>query len=124
MPKKILIADDEPNIIKMVESRLQSQGYIVIAARDGEQALEKAKSEKPDLIILDVMMPKLDGNEVCRRLRASAECKNIPIVMLTACGQAADIKKGMEGGADSYVSKPFKSATLLGIVSALAGPNE
>jgi len=117
--KKILIVDDEPNIIKLVESRLKAHGYDVITASDGQEALDKARKENPDLIILDIMLPKLDGRQVCRMLRAEMQFNPVPIVMLTACGQAADIKDGMEGGADAYIAKPFESNTLMGIVEGL-----
>jgi len=121
MPKKILIVDDEPNIIKLVEARLKFHGYEVITAYDGEEGLDKVRDEKPDLIILDIMMPKLDGYEVCHKLRADIQYNTIPIVMLTACGQATDIKEGMERGADAYIAKPFEPDVLVGIVDALVG---
>jgi len=121
MSKKILIVDDEPNIVKMVESRLKAEGYEIVTARDGQEGLDAARKEKPDLIILDIMMPKLDGYEVCRMLRADIQYNAIPIVMLTACGQATDIKEGMERGADAYIAKPFEPNVLVGIVDGLVG---
>jgi len=121
MAKKILVVDDEPNIVKMVESRLKASGYEVIAAFDGQQALDKTKAEKPDLIILDIALPYLNGHEVCTALRADNDAKSIPIVMLTASGKANDIKTGMEKGADAYVAKPFNPTVLLGIIKGLLG---
>jgi len=119
--KKILVVDDEPNVIKMLETRLRYEGYDVVTASDGQQALDKARDERPDLILLDVMLPKLDGYGVCRQLRSDGKYISIPIVMLTACGQMQDIKKGMEKGADAYIAKPFNSEALLGIVTGLIG---
>lgn len=119
MAKKILIVDDEPNITKLMESRLRANGYEVVTACDGQEGLDKAKEEKPDLIILDVTMPKFNGYEVCHMLRSDKLYDSIPIVMLTASGQATDIQKGMEKGADAYISKPFKSIILLGIINGL-----
>ena len=121
MAKKILIIDDEPHILKMVEARLKAQGYDIVSACDGEEGLAKAAQEKPNLIITDVMMPKVDGFEVCRRLRSDEALKHIPIIMLTARGQAPDIKKGMEKGADAYVAKPFEAAALVGIIAGFIG---
>jgi DNA-binding response OmpR family regulator len=118
--KKILIVDDEPNLVKLCEARLVASGYDVVTACDGQQGLDKVKECKPDLIILDHMMPVLDGFEVCRILRASEEYKDIPIVMLTASGQASEIETGLKKGVTAYVTKPFKSEVLLGIIKGLA----
>jgi DNA-binding response OmpR family regulator len=118
--KKILIVDDEPNLVKMCEARLKASGYEVLTAFDGQQGLDKVKEEKPDLIILDHMMPNLDGFEVCRILKASDEYKDIPIVMLTASGQASEIETGLKKGVAAYITKPFKSEVLLSIVKGLA----
>jgi len=119
--KKILVVDDEPNIVKTVKSRLKANGYDVVTAYDGEEGLDKAYKEKPDLIILDLMLPKLHGHDVYKRLKADSEYKDTPIVMLTASGELSDIKTGMEIGADGYVTKPFKSEVLLGIIQGLLG---
>ena len=121
MAKKILIVDDETNIVKLVEARLKSHGYEVVAAFDGQEGLDKVRLENPDLIILDVAMPKLNGLEVCQAIRSDEQYKNIPIVMLTASAQAMDIKKGMEKGADAYVAKPFNPGVLVGIIAGLVG---
>lgn len=119
MSKKILIVDDEPNLVKLCEVRLKSSGYEVMTAHDGQEGLDKVKQEMPDLIILDHMMPKLDGFEVCRILKASEEFSDIPIVMLTASGQAQEIVTGLKKGVAAYITKPFKSDVLLGIIKGL-----
>jgi DNA-binding response OmpR family regulator len=119
MSKRILVVDDEVNIVKLLESRLTANGYTVITAYNGREALDKVKQEKDDLIILDLMLPDIDGYEVLRELRLDEYYKEVPIIMLTAKGEMGDIKKGMEGGAVSYITKPFKPDTLLGIVKGL-----
>jgi two-component system, OmpR family, alkaline phosphatase synthesis response regulator PhoP len=120
--KKILIVDDEPNLVKLCEIRLKASGYEVVTAHDGQEALDKVKQEMPDLIILDHMMPKLDGFEVCRLLKSDEvyeAYKDIPIVMLTASGQAQEIVTGLQKGVAAYITKPFKSDVLLGIIKGL-----
>ena len=121
MAKKILIVDDEPNLVKLLESRLKANGYDVICAYDGQQGLDKVRKEKPDLVILDLMLPQLHGYEVCRILRSDPEHKDIPIVMLTASGKAQDIQEGLEVGANAYIAKPFQPNVLLGIITGLVG---
>ena len=116
MAKRILIVDDEPHIVKMLQARLEFQEYEVLVATDGQDGLDKVRSEKPDLIILDISLPKLNGYEVCQALRADEKHKDIPVVMLTASGQALDIMQGMKDGADAYIVKPFDSEALLGIL--------
>lgn len=113
MGKRILIVDDEPDLIDMLKDRLEAEGYTVIAASDGVEGLEKAKTEKPDLILLDIMMPKMDGYQVCRFLKFDEAFKHIPIILLTARAQPQDKKWGLAVGADDYVSKPFDQADLL-----------
>jgi len=105
MPKKILIVDDEPQMVSMIELRLQAAGYTVITACDGQEGLETAKKEVPDLIILDVMMPKMDGYKVCGLLKADTRYNKIPIVMFTARAQEADKQLSQEVGADGYINK-------------------
>ena len=119
MAKKILIVDDEPNLVKLLESRLKSNGYEVISASDGQQGLDRVRQDKPDLVILDLMLPKLHGYEVCKQLRADSVHKDIPIVMLTASGKAGDIQEGLNQGANAYIAKPFQPEALLGIIKAL-----
>ena len=121
MPKKILVVDDEPNIVKMVESRLKANGYEVIIAYDGQEAVEKVKSNMPDLIVLDLLLPKIDGYKIFDILKQDEKYKNIPIVMLTARAGYEDIKRGLEIGAIAYVTKPFKAEVLLGIIAGAVG---
>ncbi len=110
---RILLVDDEPNIVKIVNRRLVSEGYSVLIAMDGMTALEKARSEKPDLIILDVMLPKLSGYEVCRQLKQDTRYQKIPIIMLTALAHESDEEFGFEVGTDAYIRKPFRAQQLL-----------
>lgn len=114
MSKKIILAvDDEPNILMSIEFILDMEGYQVHTARDGDEALEVAGRVHPDLILLDINMPRKDGYEVCRILRERADMANAKIIMLTAKGQALEKKKGLEVGADEYVTKPFSADELL-----------
>jgi two-component system response regulator VicR len=110
MPAKILIVDDEPPIVDVLSYNLKRANYDVVIARDGEQALAQARRERPDLIILDLMLPRLDGLEVCRTLRR--EC-DVPIIMLTALDEEVDRVVGLELGADDYVVKPFSVRELM-----------
>lgn len=119
MPKKILAVDDEKHIRLLVEVNLKRAGYTVITASDGEEALEKVKSEKPDLVVLDVMMPRKDGFEVLRTLRADPETMNLPVIMLTAKAQDADVFRGWQSGVDSYLTKPFNPMELLTFVKRI-----
>ncbi|MDD3295826.1 MAG: response regulator [Candidatus Omnitrophica bacterium] len=111
--KRILIADDEPDFIYVLSVRLEVNGYEVITARDGEEALSKTKEEEPDLVILDLMMPKINGFEVCRMLKFDDAYKNIPIVILSALDQQRDRDKATTNGADAYFIKPFDLKLLL-----------
>jgi DNA-binding response OmpR family regulator len=113
MGKKILLVDDEPYIVLLVETRLKAEGYEVVSAMDGVEALEKAKKEMPDLIILDLMLPKMDGYKVCGLLKRDARYARIPIVLFTARAQEEDRKLGSEAGADAYLTKPFDPHTLI-----------
>lgn len=110
---RILLVDDEPNIVKMVAMRLEYEGFEVIVARDGEEAIKMAQGQEPDLIILDVMLPKLSGFEVCRWLKKDLRYQKIPIVMLTARAQESDEEFGYECGTDAYLRKPFRAQELL-----------
>jgi two-component system KDP operon response regulator KdpE len=117
MPKeKILVVDDEARILRLVRSNLEPQGYKVLTAMDGESALTAAEMNDPDLIILDLMLPRLDGFEVCRRLR---EFSTVPIIILTAKGEEVDKVKGLELGADDYLTKPFGVPELLARIKAV-----
>ena len=118
--QRILLVDDEPSIVKMVAKRLEVAGFEVIVAMDGEEALEKAKTQNPDVIILDCMLPKLNGYEVCAALKKDPERQKIPVIMLSARVQERDEKAGLECGADAYIRKPFNSQELVGQVNALS----
>ena len=116
---KILVADDIKQNVKLLRVILSASDYDVTEAYDGEEALEKAKTENPDLILLDIMMPKLTGYEVCRRLREDASTKNIPIIMITALHEMDDRIKGIEAGANDFTSKPFNKIELLARIKSL-----
>ena len=117
----VLAADDDEDILDLVAFRLERSGYTVIVARDGEEALELAAKELPDLAVLDVMMPKVDGFEVTRRLRADDATSRMPIILLTARSQDADVQQGFEAGADDYLRKPFSPDELRARVQAILG---
>ncbi len=116
---RILLVDDEPNILKIISKRLSSEGYEVLAAVDGEEALHKARTQKPDLIILDVMLPKLSGYQVCVQLKRDVQYQKIPIIMLTALAQDTDEEFGYEMGTDVYMRKPFRAQALLDKIKEL-----
>jgi DNA-binding response OmpR family regulator len=118
-PKKILIADDEPNIVVSLEFLMKRSGYQVKAAGDGEEALRLLEDFRPDLILLDVMLPLRDGFEVCQKIRNNPDWKNLKIVMLTAKGREVEIAKGLALGADAYITKPFATKDLLANVQRL-----
>lgn len=111
--KKILIVDDESDIVETLKFLLESEGFECIIAYDGEEALNKAKNENPDLIILDVMLPKINGYKVCRLLKFDSKYKNIPILMVTARSQDEDETIGKQTGADEYITKPFDIEHIL-----------
>lgn len=116
---RVLVVDDEPAIVQMVAQRLEHEGFDVVTATDGSQALAVAKTEAPDLILLDLMLPTLNGYDVCAVLKRDPETQRIPVVMFTARTQAADERAGFECGADAYVRKPFDTAKLLQLIGAL-----
>jgi DNA-binding response OmpR family regulator len=117
----VLAADDDADILELVAFRLERSGYTVLQARDGEEALQVALENKPDLAILDVMMPKLDGFELTRRLRAEEATSKMPIILLTARAQDADVQQGFDAGADDYIRKPFSPQELRSRVQAILG---
>ncbi|TAM42261.1 response regulator transcription factor [bacterium] len=119
MREKILIVEDEKDIIKMLEYNLKKEGFKVIAARDGEDALDLAVREYPDLILLDLMLPGMDGLEVCKSLKKEAKTASIPIIMLTAKSQESDKVVGLELGADDYITKPFSPRELIARIKAV-----
>jgi DNA-binding response OmpR family regulator len=117
----ILVADDEEDLRELVTYRLSRSGYNVIGAEDGQKALELAAERTPDLMVLDVMMPKLDGYELTRRVRAEEALRSIPVILLTARSQESDIDRGFEVGADDYLRKPFNPDELVARVRAVLG---
>lgn len=119
MARKILVVDDERHIVRLVEVNLQRAGYDVVTAYDGVEALEKVTSEKPDMLVLDVMMPRKDGFEVLQDLQANPATATIPVIMLTAKAQDADIFKGWQSGVSSYLTKPFNPRELLTFVERI-----
>ena len=114
---RVLIVDDDKVIQQLLEVNLELEGYDIQTASDGEEALDKVRSFRPDLILLDVMMPKLDGREVCRRIKADPETKDTPVIFLSARAQDMDVSSGLELGASAYVTKPFDPVDLIGTVS-------
>ena len=116
---RILVVDDEIYIVHILDFSLGMEGYEVITALDGEQALEKLKTEKPDLIVLDIMMPKLDGYEVCKAIKSSPETRHIPVILLSAKGRNVDQKLGFDVGADDYITKPFSPRKLVERINAI-----
>jgi DNA-binding response OmpR family regulator len=113
MGKKILVIDDEPLVVEVLKIRLEMNNYEVITASDGVDGIESAIREKPDVIILDIIMPALDGYQVCRKLKENRKTNAIPVIMLTALGQSAEKEKGYSSGAYAYIFKPFDDEELL-----------
>ena len=117
----ILLVDDEPDLVQMVSVRLKAAGYNVAVAYDGQQALDYVKQTRPDMIILDLLLPKLDGYKVCRLLKFDERTKGIPILIFTARAQVEDVTLATECGADAYLTKPFEAKTLLSKIQDLVG---
>ncbi len=117
--RKVLIADDEPDILEILKYNLENEGYLVVTAKDGDEALAKAKTEQPDLIVLDIMMPKKNGVEVCEILRLQPAFKNTLILFLTALNDEGTQIKGLETGADDYISKPISPKVFISKVNSL-----
>jgi CheY-like chemotaxis protein len=118
---RILVADDEPHIRKLVSFTLENRGYEVLQATDGGEALEMARTGKPDLILLDVMMPVMTGYEVLNTLKADPDTKDIPVVMLSAKSQRTEVEEGLSGGATEYICKPFTPKDLSQRVGEILG---
>ena len=116
---KILVVDDSPTDLKLMSEPFISQGYDLITAKDGEEALERAARERPDLIVLDVIMPKLNGFKVCRQIKSSGELNGIKVILLTSKNQDSDKFWGKKQGADAYMTKPFSGEHLLAIAEKL-----
>lgn len=121
MPKRILIVDDEANIVLSLEFLMKQAGYEVETATDGDEALEAITQAKPDLVLLDVMMPRKNGYEVCEAIRASDDWKDVLVVMLTAKGRDVEREKGLSLGADDYITKPFSTQEVIDKVRELLG---
>jgi len=119
MPKRILVVDDEPWILAVIKRRLEVTGYSVTSAADGVEALERARAEMPDLIVLDLMLPRKSGYDVCVELKNDPACAHIPILMLTARTQDKEVERGVQSGADGYMMKPFDGAKLVERVAEL-----
>src|SRR5512145_2224465 len=121
MPPCVLVVDDEPNIVLSFEFLLKQVGYDVRVARDGEQALASIAEVKPGLVLLDVMMPKRDGYDVCRTIRADPGLADVRVIMLTARGSESDRQQGLAAGADDYITKPFSTRDVVEKVRAFLG---
>jgi len=121
MTAKILVVDDEPNIVISLEFLLKREGYTVVIARDGQEAIEAIERERPDLVLLDVMMPKKSGFEVCQDVRTNDALQATKILMLTAKGRDTDVAKGLALGADAYMTKPFSTRDLVQKVASMLG---
>ena len=124
MPLKVLVCDDERHIVRLIQVNLERQGYTVVTAFDGKEGLEKIRSEKPNLVVLDVMMPYMDGFEVLKTLRREPETENLPVIMLTAKAQDKDVFEGYHYGADMYLTKPFNPMELVAFVKRIAQGND
>jgi DNA-binding response OmpR family regulator len=118
MSKTVLIADDEPNIVISLEFLLEQAGYRVLVAHDGQEALEAIRRQPPDLVLLDVMLPRLSGFDVCQKIRENPDWQHMRIVMLTAKGREVEISKGLALGANAYITKPFSTQELLAQIGA------
>jgi twitching motility two-component system response regulator PilH len=116
---KVMVVDDSPTDLKLMSAPFLSQAYDLVTATDGEEALKKAETEKPDLVILDVIMPKLNGFKVCRQIKSSAQLKNIKVILLTSKSQESDKFWGEKQGADAYMTKPFTGEHLMTVASQL-----
>jgi DNA-binding response OmpR family regulator len=121
MSHKVLIADDEPNIVISLEYLMKRAGYQVSIARDGQEAIDAIRRERPRLVLLDVMMPKKSGHDVCQELRADDALKDTLVLMLTAKGRDTDVDKGLGVGADAYMTKPFSTKELAAKVAQMLG---
>jgi len=119
--KKILIVENEEQMVDVLKIRLEANDYSVLSASDGQAGLEMARKEKPDLMILDLMLPKMDGYKVCGLLKKDARYSKIPIIIFTARAQESDKEMGVEVGADAYITKPFEPSVLLGKIKELLG---
>jgi DNA-binding response OmpR family regulator len=115
----VLVVEDDPTILALLEVNFEMEGFVVLTAEDGEAGFEVAKESKPDVIVSDVMMPKMSGLELVQALRGNPSTKRIPVVLLSAKAQGADVRNGLESGADDYVTKPFEPLDLIDRVNAV-----
>jgi DNA-binding response OmpR family regulator len=122
--KRVLIADDEPNIVLSLEFLMKQSGYEIRVARDGEEALQAVREWRPDLVLLDVMLPLRDGFEVCQKIREDAETAHTRVIMITAKGREVEVAKGLAVGADAYVTKPFSTKELVAQVRQTLGDTD
>ena len=122
MAKRVLLAEDEPNIVASLEFLLGRAGYEIVAYSDGAEALSAIKTDPPDIVVLDMMLPSLDGLEILRQLRAEAGCANLPVIMLTAKGQQEDRDSAMNAGADLFITKPFANSDVVDAVKSFLEP--
>ena len=123
-PLKVLVCDDERHIVRLIQVNLERQGYNVVTAFDGKEGLEKIRSEKPNVVVLDVMMPYMDGFEVLKTIRREPETENLPVIMLTAKAQDKDVFEGYHYGADMYLTKPFNPMELVTFVKRIVQGND
>jgi len=121
MPQTILVVEDEPNIVESLSFLMKKAGFVVRVARDGDTAVRTIESEAPDLVLLDIMMPRRDGYEVCRTIRANPDWDHVRIIMLSAKGRDLDRRKGLELGADDYITKPFSTREIVERVQEILG---
>lgn len=119
---KVLIADDEPNILMSLEFLMKKEGYKVYIARDGGEAYDLIQQEKPDLLLLDIMMPRMDGYELCRFVKQTGEYQHAKVIFLSAKSKEADIQEGYDAGADMYLPKPFSTRELVSKINQLMAP--
>ena len=122
--KRILVVDDEAYVVRSLRFVLERAGYTVLEARDGQGALEAARRERPDLIFLDILLPQVDGIEVCRAVKSSEELRSIPVIMLTAKSQEIDREEAFAAGADEYMTKPFSPSRAVERVDAFLGEGD
>jgi DNA-binding response OmpR family regulator len=115
----VLVVEDDPTILQLLEVNFEMEGFIVLRAEDGEQGLAVARESRPDVIVSDVMMPKMSGLELVQALKASPDTKSIPVILLSAKAQGADVRTGLEAGADDYITKPFEPLDLIDRVNSV-----
>ena len=123
MPATILVVDDDPVILQLLQVNFEMEGFIVITAADGREGVERTKADRPDIVVSDVMMPRMSGIELVAELKADPATAGIPVLLLTAKAQQADVKSGLEQGADDYVTKPFEPLDLVDRVNRLLDGN-